>query len=265
MLGKTVRLNRIFHQPDGRIVSIAVDHGISLSYDLPAGLRRLRQALAAIMEGKPDALTMTKGTAKHCFSPYAGRVPLIVQTMFRVPHLGQREYQMGFVEEALRLGADAISMSITVGDDNQGHLVQALAQLVREADPVGLPVIAHLYPSADRLGSEVTSLKWVRYAARTGMEVGVDVMKLLYTGDPGSFSEIVEMSPIPIVCAGGPRTATFREFLTMVQGVIQAGGRGMTAGRNVWEEPDVPCALRALHAVVHEHCTADEALARATR
>ena len=260
MLGKIVRLNRIFHQPDGRLVSIAIDHGISHSYELPAGLRPLRKTMAAIMEGRPDTLTMCKGTVKHCFQPYAGKVPLIMQAVYRVPHLGQREFQMGFADEALRLGADAIAMSITVGDDNQPVAVNGLAQLVREADPLGLPVIAHIYPSGDRLGDEVTSLKWVRYAARTGMEVGVDVMKLLYTGDPESFREVVEMSPIPIVCAGGPRAASFREFLVMVEGIITSGARGMTAGRNVWEESNIPGAIRAMHAIIHENRTVDEAM-----
>jgi len=260
MLGKQVRLNRIFHQPDGRLLSVAVDHGISHSYELPEGLRPLRQTLAKIIEGNPDALTMCKGTAKHCFGPYAGKVPMIMQTQFRVPHLGQREYQMGFVEEAIRLGADGIAMSITVGDDNQGALVQMLAQLVREADPVGLPVIAHMYPSGDRLGDEMYSLKWVRYSARAGMEVGVDVMKLFYTGDPDSFREIVEMSPVPVVFAGGAKVPTFRDFLVMASEVIESGARGMTVGRNVWEQPDVPAALRALHAIVHENRTVDEAM-----
>jgi DhnA family fructose-bisphosphate aldolase class Ia len=260
MLGKQVRLNRIFHQPDGRLLSVAVDHGISHSYELPAGLRPLRNALAKIMEGRPDALTMCKGTAKHCFGPYAGKVPLIMQTQFRVPHLGQREYQMGFVDEAVRLGADAIAMSTTVGDDNQGVLVQTLAQLIREADAVGLPVIAHLYPSGDRLGDDMYSLKWVRYSARAGMEVGVDVMKLFYTGDPDSFREVVEMSPVPVVCAGGRKMPTFRDFLVMATEVLASGARGLTVGRNVWEEPDIPAALRALHAIVHGNKTVDEAM-----
>jgi len=261
MLGKQVRLNRIFHQPDGRFFSVAVDHGISHSYELPEGLRPLRKTLAKIVEGKPDALTMCKGTIKHCFAPYAGKVPLIMQVVFRVPHLGQREYQMGFVEEAIRLGADAIAMSTTVGDDNQGMLVTALGQLVREADAVGLPVIAHLYPSGDRLTEEeMYSLKWVRYTARAGMEVGVDVMKLFYTGDPDTFREVVEMSPVPVVVAGGPKMPTFRDFLEMAKGVLESGARGLTVGRNVWGEPDIPAAMRAVHAVVHENKSIDEAM-----
>jgi class I fructose-bisphosphate aldolase len=92
------------------------------------------------------------------------------------------------------------------------------------------------------------------------MEVGVDVMKLFYTGDPDSFREVVEMSPVPVVCAGGPRMPTFHDFLRMASEVVSAGARGLTVGRNVWEQPDIPAAMRALHAIVHEGKSVEEAM-----
>src|SRR3989304_1414898 len=78
-LGKQIRLNRIFSHPTGRLGSVAVDHFAGYSHGLPPGLADLPETLRAIVDGRPDAITMQKGAALSCWPPFAGRLPLIVQ------------------------------------------------------------------------------------------------------------------------------------------------------------------------------------------
>ena len=261
VLGKRVRLNRIFSSPSGRVVTVAVDHPIAYSWDVPPELQAMREVLPRIVEGRPDAITFQKGGAEHYFEPFAGRVPLIVQTCFFLPGIPNRDYQIAFIEDALRLGADAIAMTITVGTEHQGELAAMLGRLVRDAAPVGLPVITHIYPKGELVpDGEQNSVRWCLYAARTGAEIGVDVVKTNYTGTPESFRKVVEACPVPVVAAGGPKLSTSREVLEMARGVVEAGGAGLTVGRNVWAARDVAGTIRALKAVVHDGAPVDDAL-----
>jgi class I fructose-bisphosphate aldolase len=262
LLGKLTRLNRLLNQPSGKLLTVALDHGAAYSYvELPPGLESVNRVLPDIMLGQPDALVVQKGTALHCLAPFVGQVPWMLQTAVYSPHAPRVDYQIAFVEEAVALGADAIAMTITVGDDDQGQEIAMLARLVRDALPFGLPVVAHIYAKGNRVPPEEThAAHWVRYAARVGVEVGVDIVKVSYTGSPDTFAEIVALSPIPVVAAGGPRLNSLREVLTMVRGVMDADARGITIGRNLWGEPRILPMMAALRAILHHNASVDEAL-----
>ena len=264
VLGKQVRLNRVFDADSGRAVIVAIDHGISYSFDVPQGLAPIGQTLQQIVAGQPDAVLMMKGPADRAFRPFAGRVPLILQTTCYIPDTPDDDHQIAFVDEAIRLGADAIAMTITVGGRGQEHGVSMLAALVREAEPVGLPVVAHVYPkSADLPPEAFTDPKWVTYALRVGTEVGVDVLKVPYTGTVESVADCLATTEVPVVCAGGPTTDSAEAFLAMAKDVVAAGAAGLTCGRNVWQSPDVPAMIRALCAIVHQGHDVPQAMADA--
>ena len=259
LLAKRARLNRIVHSPSHRLVTVALDHPIA--FGVPPELGPIREVLARVVEGEPDAVTMMKGTAQHCYEPHAGRVPLIVQTTCFTPGIPSRDHPIACVDDALRLGADAVAMTITVGTEHQGRHVRMLGALVSAAAPAGLPVVAHIYPKGELVpDDERHSVRWVLYAARLGAEVGVDIVKLFYTGSPDTFRQVVEACPVPVVAAGGVRLDTTRQVLEMARGVVDAGAAGVTYGRNVWGAEDIPAVIRALKAVVHDDATVDDAL-----
>jgi DhnA family fructose-bisphosphate aldolase class Ia len=168
---------------------------------------------------------------------------------------------MGFVEDAIVLGADAIAMTISVVGDEQGEMITMLGRLVSDARPLGLPVVAHIYPKGSQSRPEdFFNLQYVRYAARVGVEAGVDIVKVPYSGSPESFAQVVEACPVPLVAAGGPRLESIEELFTMVRGVIDAGARGLTIGRNVWGARHIPATMAALKAIVHEGKSVAEAI-----
>jgi len=96
------------------------------------------------------------------------------------------------------------------------------------------------------------SVDVVKHVARIGAELGADIIKTNYTGDPDSFREVVRGCPVPVVMAGGPKTNTDEEFCEMVYGCIQAGGAGVAAGRNVFQHEDPTSMVKVLCGIVHE-------------
>ena len=163
------------------------------------------------------------------------------------------------------MGADAIAIAIGVRGATEGRYIKFLADGVAAAARYDLPVIAHIYPrkfssSGVAVLHEPDEIFW---ATRVGIECGADVVKVPYTGDPASYAQIVESCPVPLVAAGGPRTDTLEEALEAMAGVVEAGARGATIGRNVWGHGDIGLALRAFKAVIHDRLSAREALAQA--
>lgn len=246
-LGKQIHMNRIFRHANGRILAVAADHMINYPIGMPEPLRHIEQTLAAIVEGRPSSITLNKGVAMRCFAPYAGRVPLIIQQMALTPgRLGFADHAEP--EEAAAMGADAIAVAIFVkGRDELDHM-KHLADTVRKAGVVGLPVVPHIYPVIEKDGATVISNtpEDVFYAARTGLEMGADFVKVPYTGSPDTYRDIVSCMPIPMVASGGPRCDTLDEAILMLRGVAASGAAGTTIGRNAWGFPDIPGTIRRL-------------------
>lgn len=262
-IGKRIRLNRIFAHPSGRLCSVAVDHFIGYGrLQDRGGLANLPEALARVVAGEPGAVTMQKGTAINAWAPYAGRIPLILQAGCFTADDRVIECVTD-PEECVRLGADAIAVAIGIFGPNEGRFLKMLSDSVAAAAKYDLPVIAHIYPRdfrgpVPKIVFEPESILW---AARVGLELGVDVIKVGYTGDVASFRQVVESSPVPVVAAGGPKCPNLRTALRMMAGVVESGARGATIGRNVWGVTRTAEAIRAFKAVILEGRDVEAALA----
>jgi class I fructose-bisphosphate aldolase len=165
------------------------------------------------------------------------------------------------VEEALRLGADALAVAIGVRGSNEGTYLKILATAVEQAAKWDFPVISHIYPrdfsGEPKIVFDPDNIAW---AVRCGIECGADVIKVPYTGDAASYGQIVADCPVPIVAAGGPKAETLMEALVMMSGVVASGARGATIGRNIWEFPRPTAAVRAFKAVIHDGASPDKAM-----
>jgi fructose-bisphosphate aldolase, class I len=256
-VGKLVRINRIFSHSSGRLCSVAVDHFIGYGHGLPDGLRRIGPTLEAIVAGRPDAVTMHKGIAASAWPPYAGRIPMILQSTTARPDESARE-QMATPEDAVRLGADGFAVAAFVRGATEAEHLRIVADCVRDAARFEMPVICHIYPrdKEDRISFAPEDIAW---AVRCALEVGVDVVKTPYCGDVRAYAQIVADCPVPVVAAGGPKADTLPAALRMIAEVVQSGARGATIGRNVWGFAQITKAVEAFKAVIHDGKTADEA------
>jgi class I fructose-bisphosphate aldolase len=259
-IGKQTRLNRIFADPSGRLCSIAVDHFMIYAEGLPSGLRHIQTTLAAIVAAKPDAVTIHKGMVASAWAPYAGQVPVILQSVICRPD-DTAYQQVATPEEAVRLGADAVAVVAFIRGKTEAMHLRGVSDCVREAAHFELPVICHIYP---RDMANFPSISYapedIAWAVRCAVETGVDVVKTPYCGDVEAHTQIVADSPVPVVAAGGPRQETLESALEMMSEVIQSGARGATIGRNVWGFGQITQAVQAFKAVIHARKTPQEAL-----
>ena len=257
LMGKRVRLSRLLNPKSGRMLSVAIDH--TIAYGIIPGLEPVQDVVDKIVDGQPDSVTLQKGILERCFERHAGRVGIIMQSMAASPFEPDAEEPVADVAEALALGADAISVAITFGGAGQARLTSHLGRVVRDARAAGLPVVAHCYPKGEFIpGDERLTAERVLYAARSGAELGVDIVKTFYTGSPESFAKVVEGVPTRVVAAGGPKQETLNDVLIAVRGAIDAGAAGVTYGRNIWQDPKPGAMIAAIKAVVHDGATPAE-------
>lgn len=258
-LGQEIRLKRLLNKRSGRLLAITVDH--SMDRGIMTGLIPIEDTIKKIVAGGPDSLTMHKGIAEKCFAPYADEVALIVKCSTFSPYQPAYDTWVTDVEEAVRLGADAVSMGCIVGGEHQPEQLRNLGLLSKQAKSFGMPLVAHIYPRGEMVPqSERYHWKNIAYAVRAGAELGVDIIKTSYTGDPESFSRVVEACPARVVVAGGDSADNVEDFLKMTKDVIDAGGAGVTYGRFVWEYPEPAKLIQALGSIIHDGCSVEEGM-----
>ena len=134
------------------------------------------------------------------------------------------------MEEAIKLGADAVSIHLNIGDGTEREMLADFGQVARDARDWGMPLLAMIYPRGEKIKDEYEP-KVIKHAARLGAEIGADIVKVSYTGALDTFREVVSGCPVPVVIAGGPKMNSDREILEMVKGSIEAGGAGVSIGR----------------------------------
>jgi class I fructose-bisphosphate aldolase len=163
------------------------------------------------------------------------------------------------VEDAIRLGADAVSVHVNLGDENERYMLESLGGITTRAAEWGMPVLAMMYARGPKVENEYDP-EVIAHCARAGMELGADVIKVPYSGDIKSFAHVVESCCVPVVIAGGEKMESDFDLLRMVHDSIQAGGAGLSVGRNVFQHKNTPRLVRALNYIVHEDWDVDQAM-----
>ena len=254
-LGREIRLRRIFGT-DGRTLTVALDQ--ALPRGVAPRLASMAQTYQMIAAGRPDAVTITKGIAGHLFGGNPTPIPWILKaSMFSVEFHPTYDATIGTVRDALRLGADGVAVGISAGSSVQVQMLEMLSAVVDEAHTWGMPVVCHAYPSGELWGDRKGSTESVLYASRAAAELGTDIVKTWYTGSADEFRKVVEGTPAIVVAAGGAPAKTPRDVLEQAAAVIEAGGHGMTCGRNVWQAEDPRKMVEALRSVIHDGASPD--------
>lgn len=256
-VGKQVRLKRLLGK-SGRLLAITIDHPITRG--LMPGLEDIRTTMRKVVAGGPDAITMHKGIAEKVFAPYAGEAAMIMKaSAYSVQYHPTYDAPVADIEEAVRLGADAISVGCIVGGPEQAQQLTFLGKVSKEASSVGMPLVAHIYPKGSMI-KDPHDAKAVTYAARVGAELGVDIIKTLWTGSAESFRSVVEGCPAIVALAGGEMGETLEDYLRMTREALDVGLGGVTYGRFVWQHKHPTAVIRSLSALIHDNVSVAEAL-----
>ncbi|WP_049972643.1 2-amino-3,7-dideoxy-D-threo-hept-6-ulosonate synthase [Haladaptatus cibarius] len=255
--GIDARLARI--GTDGRILNVPMDHGITIG--ATPGLKRIEDTIDAVTRGGADSVLTQKGLARRVHPNKNGKgyiIHLNASTTLG-PDTNDKRVT-GTVAEAVRLGADAVSLHMNVGSDSEPKQIEQLAGITRDAAEYGMPVLAMTYARGP--GVDEDNADQAGHAVRLAEEVGADVAKTGYTGSAQSFKEVVNSTELPVIMAGG-NPQSDRDMLENVRGAMDAGAAGVSMGRSIFQHEDPEAMTRAVSSIVHSDNGVDESLERA--
>ncbi len=253
--GMDIRLSRILD--NGKMLCIPMDHGISNG---PIkGLEDIHDMIYKCASAGLTCVLVNKGIIKSM--PRSPHIGLIVHfsASTSIGPAPNRKMLIGSVEEAIRLGADAVSVHINIGSKEEPEMLQKLGMIADKCNQWSVPLVAMMYPRGENIKNPHDP-EIVAHAARVGAEAGADIVKAVYTGDPDSFKRVVRSCPVPLVIAGGPKANSDREILEMCSGAMSAGAKGVTFGRNIFQHKNPPAMVRALRSIIIENRNVREAL-----
>lgn len=246
--GMKNRLSRIFKPKTGRTVMLAIDHGY---FQGPTtGLKDMKDILPLIPHA--DCLFVTRGILRNCIDPEID-TPVCLRVSGGPSILGElsNEDITTSMEEAIRLNATGVGMSIFVGADNEDRTISNLGRLVNEAERYGMPVLA-----ITAVGKEMArDARYLGLACRIAAETGAHIVKTYYCED---FHKVVEGCPVPIVIAGGKKIPE-KDALKMTEDAIKAGAAGVDMGRNIFQSDNPVGMMKAVKAIVHKAASAQDA------
>jgi class I fructose-bisphosphate aldolase len=236
-----------------------MDHGISVGPI--AGVANMKDAIGRVVDGGANAVVEHKGMVAEGHRGSGRDVGLIIHLSASTGLSTQPNAKtlVCTVKEAIQLGADAVSIHVNLGNGQEKEMLHDFGKVSNDARKWGMPLLAMIYPRGENIKDEY-DVNVVKHAARVGAELGADLVKVSYTGSVDTFREVVGGCTIPVVIAGGEKMDSDKDILEMVRGAIDAGGAGVSIGRNVFQHADPAKMVRAISAIVHENSTVDESL-----
>ncbi len=262
LLGKEVRMSRLVNPKSNKMMAITVDHAISRGIAPMTGIQDIQGAIDKIVAGRPDAMTMTGPIAERCLEKHAGKVSLLCKISSYSPVSPTQDAVFGTVDSAIALGADAVSMGCMTLGDFQNEQFEAIGKVAQECRLKGMPLIGHVYPKGESVPADKrTAWENIAYCVRSACELGMDIVKTTYTGDPESMAKAISCVPssFRVVIQGGDSCKTLDDYLNMTYDAMQCGVGGVTMGRFVWDYKDVTALVVALRYIIHEGYTPKQA------
>jgi len=262
-VGKAMRLKRVIDLK-GVSVVCALDHGMTSPVFLEP-LSNIAARTAEAVRGGANVIMMSKGMiriAEPAFSP-ATSLAMLLSASANPEGTRPAVVQVAEVEEAARLGADAVVLFTALSGDSEPGMIRTLAGVGRECASLGMPLIAEAefpttYASAEEL-TEQYGFSYLQRNVRLCAELGADIVKTNWPGDGELFARLVAAANgVPVVLAGGSRL-TDHELLWRMEAAMAAGAIGCSVGRNIFMHASPEAITRALSRVIRERWTADKA------
>lgn len=253
---------------NGRTVIMPIDH--PLYFGPMAGLENPRELVRAAAAGGADAVLLAPGMLEFVAESLGG-MAVVLRLDGTHTRLGNHLERVGLissVEEAVRLGADAVAVNIFVGADNEDVLLAKLGKVAMDCRTYGMLLVGEMIPQpilASHYGKNAEPLdpakraEYLALAARLGAEIGVDIIKTHYSGTVESFKTVTGTATRPVVIAGGVKNGNDRQLLDSIADAMAAGAAGVCIGRNLWQRDDVTMMTAAVKAVVHDGVSSAEA------
>lgn len=251
MSGKEIRLKHLFKHGE-RLLIVPMDHGITIG-PVP-GLTDIEATIKAVSKGGADAVILHQGLAKGGGNSIGPRGCELILHLSASTSLGpdsNRKEIVAPVERAIELGATAVSIHVNLGAVFEAEMIADFGFISTQCNRWGMPLLAMMYVRDGSRESEYDPVK-IRHAARVAEELGADLIKVNYTGDPDSFATVVEGVTTPVIIAGGPKMGSTAELLEMVAGAVTAGAKGAAIGRNIFQDPNPELLVKSIRQTIDQ-------------
>ena len=249
---------------DDRAIIIAMDHGLERGPSVFESVPERADPSTVFDIATHDAVTglaVQKGVAETYYPSFEDDVGLVAKLNGKTGLvMGDRYSPPNWtVENAADLGADAIGYTIYAGSNREAEMFKEFREAHDAAREHDLPVVLWSYPRGQGVNDH-NSPETTAYAARIGLELGADMAKVKFPGTGEAVEWAVHVAgELPILMSGGATTSE-EAFLNDAHAFVEAGGRGLTVGRNIWQRDDPAEFLDKLEGIVYEGATPSDVL-----
>ena len=249
--GMKNRMSKIIRPEDGRCVMLAVDHGYFLG-----PTERLENPGRTIKPLLPyaDSLMLTRGVLRTSINPSTD-VPIVLRVSGGSSIIGEdlsNESITTSIEDAMKLNASCLALSIFVGSKYEHQTLTSLAKLVDEGERFGMPILA-----VTAVGKEMArDHRYLALACRIAAELGAHLIKTYYCDN---FQKVVEGCPVPVIIAGGKKLPNEIDVLQLAYDAVDNGATGVDMGRNIWQSDHPVAMIKAVRAIIHKNSNVKEA------
>lgn len=266
--GKKIRMSRLIQKETNTCIIFAIDHGLT-SPVLLKGIIDTESRVREAISGGANVLMLSRGFARQVADGLRGDTSLAL--MLSASAAGRPKADggsiitpIGSLDEALRIGADAVVVFVALGGENEPEIISYVSKVGESCELLGVPFIAeaeypNTYAAKDTLGFEKYGVEYLKRNVRLCAELGADIIKTNWSGDIESFAEIIEAANRPVVVAGGPMTSD-EELLTRMEKAKKAGAIGCSVGRNIFEHKNPEAMTRAIVQIFKGEKSSQEAL-----
>lgn len=253
----TRRLRKFF-KDDGRAFVVACDH--AAIYGPIKGMDNIEETLKLLIAANVDGIMAAYGTVRR-FPELFAKTNLVLRidgAASSISKKGSSGAAFYTVEDALRLGAEAMCVTSFPGTDNEEAGWHTLANICRAGHEWGIPVMTEVMPGGFADNPEFRNVEVTKVAARVAADTGADWVKIPYVE---GYEEVIATCPVPVVTLGGATKPDPSDTLTMVSKALACGASGATIGRNIWQSKDTYLMASAIRGMIHEGLSLEAAIA----
>jgi 3-hydroxy-5-phosphonooxypentane-2,4-dione thiolase len=243
--GMKNRMSKIIRPQDGRCVMLAVDHGYFLGPT--EGLQIPDRTIKPLLP-YADSLMITRGILRTSVNP-STEVPIVLRVSGGTSIVGEdlsNETITTSIEEAIKLNASCLAISIFVGSKYEHQTLASLSRLVDQGEKYGIPVLAVTAVGKDM----IRDARYLALACRVAAEQGAHIVKTYYCEN---FESVVEGCPVPLIIAGGKKLPNEIDALKLTYDAIEHGAAGVDMGRNIWQSSYAVAMIKSVRSIVHNN------------
>jgi 2-amino-4,5-dihydroxy-6-oxo-7-(phosphooxy)heptanoate synthase len=244
---RRLRLLRL-HRHSRRLFVVPLDHAVTDGPIVPDG--DLDALVGRITEHDVDAVVLHKGCVRRIDPARFRDTSLIVHLSAgtaRAPD-PDAKYLVASVDEALRLGADAVSVHVNLGSLEEYRQIADLAAVADACDRWNLPLLAMMYPRGQ--AADPRDPAAIAHAVAVAADLGADLVKTVHPGSMAAMAAITRAAAVPVLVAGGPAQAA-DALVQNVSAALDGGAAGVAIGRNIIQASDLPAVTRKIAELVH--------------